>query len=101
MNKNRWLRHGKIEYIFHETKQFNIPEKNVPSQTCLTWVSDHFAVELNVLQGQRLHTVLHPYSALSLILRALGPAVPPPLHSNMILKMHVKYWIICLLTQLH
>ncbi len=29
--------------------------------------------ELNVLQGQRLHTLLHPYSALSLILRALGP----------------------------
>ncbi len=44
MNKNRWLRHGKIKYIFHETKQFNIPEKNVPSQTCLRWVSDHFAV---------------------------------------------------------
>ncbi len=57
--------------------------------------------ELNVLQGQRLHTLLHPYSAPSLILRALGLAVPPPLHSNMILKMHVKYWIICLLTQVH
>ncbi len=44
MNKNSWLRHGKIKYIFHETKQLNFPEKNVPSQTCLTWVSDHFAV---------------------------------------------------------
>ncbi len=44
MNKNRWLRHCIIKYIFHETKQFNFPEKNVPSQTCLTWVSDHFAV---------------------------------------------------------
>ncbi len=29
--------------------------------------------ELNVLQGQHLHTLLHPYSAPSLILRALGP----------------------------
>ncbi len=44
MNKNCWLRHDKIKYIFHETKQFNIPEKNVPSKTCLRWVSDHFAV---------------------------------------------------------
>ncbi len=25
--------------LFHETKQFNFPEKNVPSQTCLAWVS--------------------------------------------------------------
>ncbi len=25
--------------LFHETKQFNFPEKNVPSQTCLRWVS--------------------------------------------------------------
>ncbi len=25
--------------LFHETKQFNFPEKNVSSQTCLAWVS--------------------------------------------------------------
>ncbi len=37
--QNRWLRHCKIKSLFHETEQFNIPEKNVPSQTCLTWVS--------------------------------------------------------------
>ncbi len=37
--QNRWLRHCKIKSLFHETKQFNFPEKNVPSQTCLTWVS--------------------------------------------------------------
>ncbi len=42
--QNRWLRHCIIKSVFHETKQFNFPEKNVPSQTCLTWVSDHFAV---------------------------------------------------------
>ncbi len=42
--QNRWLRHCIIKSLFHETKQFNFPEKNVPSQTCLTWVSDHFAV---------------------------------------------------------
>ncbi len=40
--QNRWLRHCIIKSLFHETKQFNFPEKNVPSQTCLTWVSDHF-----------------------------------------------------------
>ncbi len=33
--QNRWLRHCKIKSLFHETKQFNFPEKNVPSQTCL------------------------------------------------------------------
>ncbi len=37
--QNRWLRHCKIESLFHETKQFNFPEKNVSSQTCLSWVS--------------------------------------------------------------
>ncbi len=25
--------------LFHETKQFNFPEKNVSCQTCLAWVS--------------------------------------------------------------
>ncbi len=90
--QNRWLRHCIIKSLFHETKQFNFPEKNVPSQTCLTWVSDHFQ---------------HPHFAPSLFCSvthpqgSIGPAVPPPLHSNTILKMHVKYWIICLLTQLH
>ncbi len=37
--QNRWLRHCKIKSLFNETKQFNFPEKNVPSQTCLSWVS--------------------------------------------------------------
>ncbi len=37
--QNRWLRHCKMKSLFHETKQFNFPEKNVPSQSCLTWVS--------------------------------------------------------------
>ncbi len=37
--QNRWLRHCKIKSLFHETKQLNFPEKNVSSQTCLTWVS--------------------------------------------------------------
>ncbi len=37
--QNRWLRHCKIKSLFHETKQFNFPEKNVPSQTYLIWVS--------------------------------------------------------------
>ncbi len=37
--QNRWLRHCKIKSLFHETKQFNFPEKNVPSQICLAWVS--------------------------------------------------------------
>ncbi len=36
--QNRWLRHCKIKSLFHETKLFNFPEKNDPSQTCLTWV---------------------------------------------------------------
>ncbi len=36
--QNRWLRHCKIKSLFHETKQFNFPEKNDPSQTCLRWV---------------------------------------------------------------
>ncbi len=48
-----------------------------------------------------IHTVLHPYSALSLMEKALNPAVPPPLHSNTILKMQVKDFKICLLTQVH
>ncbi len=30
-----------------------------------------------------------------------NPAVPPPLHSNTILKMQVKDLIICLMTQVH
>ncbi len=37
--QNRWIRHCKIKSLFHETKQFNFPEKNVSSQTCLAWVS--------------------------------------------------------------
>ncbi len=37
--QNRWRRHCKIESLFHETKQFNFPEKNVSSQTRLSWVS--------------------------------------------------------------
>ncbi len=37
--QNRWLRHCKIKSLFHETKQFNFPEKNVPCQTCLRCVS--------------------------------------------------------------
>ncbi len=84
-------------------KQNNLTSLRKMSRVRLAWRGflTILQSELNVLQGQRLHTLLHPYSALSLILRALGPAVPPLLHSNMILKMHVKYWIICLLTQLH
>ncbi len=43
-----------------------------------------------------IHTVLHPYSALSLMYKALGKHCrAAPLHSNTILKMHVKDWIIC------
>ncbi len=37
--QNRWLRHCKIKSLFHETKLFNFPEKNVSSQTRLSWVS--------------------------------------------------------------
>ncbi len=35
-----------MKSLFHETKQFNIPEKNVPSKTCLTWVSQVIVVEM-------------------------------------------------------
>ncbi len=34
--QNRWLRHCKIKSLFQETKQFNFPEKNVPSLNALT-----------------------------------------------------------------
>ncbi len=98
--QNRWLRHCKIKPVFHETKQFNFPEKNVPSQTCLTWVSDHFAVGVE----HPSRTTFFPSFFCSVTHRRgsrQNPAVPPPLHSNTILKMHVKDWIICLLTQLH
>ncbi len=30
---------GLLDIANEITEQFNIPEKNVPSQTCLTWVS--------------------------------------------------------------
>ncbi len=38
MNKTVGLDIAKLN-LFHETKQFNFPEKNVSSQICLTWVS--------------------------------------------------------------
>ncbi len=94
---------AKLNIFFHETKQFNIPEKNVPSQTCLTWVSDHFAVGVEC--SSRTAPPQFAPSLFCSVTHRRGsrqnPAVLPPLHSNMILKMHVKDWIICLLTQIH
>ncbi len=44
MNKTVGLDIAKLNLFFVKPNNLNFPEKNVPSQTCLAWVSDHFAV---------------------------------------------------------
>ncbi len=72
--QNRWLRHCKIESLFHETKQCNFPEKNVRVRlACHGFLRSKLTIF-------SIHTVLHPYSALSLMYRALGKTLPCRAH---------------------
>ncbi len=71
MNKTVGL-HCKIKSLFHETKQFNFPEKNV-------WEVWFLRSKLAILQSQLKNphlAKLHLYSALSLMEKALGKTLP-------------------------
>ncbi len=91
--QNRWCRHCKIESLF--MKPNNLTSLRRMSRVRLA-CHGFLRSKLTIFS---IHTVLHPYSAVTHRRGSRqNPAVPHPLHSNAILKMHVKDWIICLLT---
>ncbi len=66
MNKTIGLDIAKWNPFF--MKPNNLTSLRRMSQVKLAWKLTMFQSKLNVLQGQRIHTLLcHPYSALSLI----------------------------------
>ncbi len=99
MNKTVGLDIVKLNLFF--MKPNNLTSLRRMSRVRLAW-DGFLRSKLAILQSQLKNphlAKLHRYSAVT---HGKGfrqnPAVPPPLHSNTILKMHVKDWIICLLT---